>query len=188
MKHFHQVLLIVSTVLGSWLGMQAIHELGHVIGTAVSGGHVSGVFLHPFGLSRTEHSSNPRPLVVAWAGPVAGVMLPLVFWAGAIALRVPGAFVLRFFAGFCLIANGAYLTFGSFERVGDAGELLRHGSPAWSLWLFGAVACPVGLWLWHRQGQHFGLGDTGAQVSTGVTYATSLVLISLMTLGLLIGG
>lgn len=188
MKRFHQVLLIVSTVFGSWLGMQAVHELGHVIGSTMSGGRVSGVILHPLGISRTDLSSNPRPLVVAWAGPVAGVLLPLAFWACAVGLRAPGAFVLRFFAGFCLIVNGAYLAIGSFGRVGDAGELLRLGSPAWALWLFGWVACPAGLGLWHRQGPHFGLGDSGGQVSPGVAYATALVFISLMALGLVVGG
>lgn len=29
MNRLHQVMLIVSTIAGSWLGMQAVHELGH---------------------------------------------------------------------------------------------------------------------------------------------------------------
>ena len=56
------------------------------------------------------------------------------------------AYLLQFFAGFCLIANGAYIGIGSFGKIGDAGDkLLRHGSPIWSLWLFGAVCFPFGL-------------------------------------------
>src|SRR5436309_8878273 len=100
MTRFHQALLILSTLLASWLGMQAVHEAGHVLGAWLTGGHVSRVVLHPLTISRTDLSANPRPLVVAWAGPIAGVVLPLSIWGIASALRRPGAFALRFFAGF----------------------------------------------------------------------------------------
>jgi hypothetical protein len=184
----HQALLIASAVLGSWLGMQAVHEFGHLIGAAASGGRVAHVALHPLAISRTDLSSNPHPLAVAWAGPLIGVLLPLALWACGAGLRSPGAFALRFFAGFCLIANGAYLAVGSFDRIGDAGELLRLGSPLWSLWLFGSAAVPGGLWLWHRQGSHFGLGSSGGRVSSGVAYASAVAFLSLVALGLLVGG
>ncbi len=184
MKRYYQVVLIVSTVLGSWLGMQATHESGHVLGAALTRGRVARVVLHPLAISRTDLVNNPRPLVVAWAGPLVGVLLPLALWALAAGLRSSGAFALRFFAGFCLIANGAYLAVGSFDRVGDAGELLRLGSPAWSLWLFGSFAAPAGLWLWHRQGRHFGLGAS----PPGVVYASVVAFLSLVALGLLLGG
>ena len=59
---------------------------------------------------------------------------------------------------FCLIANGAYLAFGSFGKVGDAGDLLRYRSPLLLLWLFGLVTIPIGLWLWNGVGPQFGLG------------------------------
>ena len=101
---------------------------------------------------------------------------------------MPGAFVLRFFAGFCLLANGAYIAFGSFDRVGDCGEMLRHGSSLWSLWLFGAVTMPAGLWLWHRQGPHFGLGAAEGQVNPAVAYASLVACAALLILGLVIDG
>ena len=138
--------------------MQAVHELGHVAGAAITGGRVVRVVLHPLTISRTDVAPNPRPLVVVWAGPVVGVLAPLATWGVWRALRIPGVFVLRFFAGFCLVANGAYLAGGSLGGVGDCGEMLRHGTPMWMLWLFGAVTIPLGLWLWHGQGEHFGLG------------------------------
>ncbi len=188
MKRFHQTVLITSTVLGSWLGMQAVHELGHLIGAKASGGRVSRVVLHPLAISRTDLSINPHPLVIAWAGPLGGVLMPWVLWACAAGLRVPGAFVLRFFAGFCLIANGAYLAVGTFDRVGDAGELLRHGSPTWLLLMFGLVSAPSGLWLWHGQGPHFGLGASNGGVPPRVSYACAVVFLSLVVLGLLVGG
>ena len=127
--------------------MQAVHEAGHVLGARLTGGRVERVVLHPLTISRTELAENPQPLVVAWAGPVFGATAPILFWAAARLMRLPGAFVLRFFAGFCLLANGLYIGVGSFERIGDCGDLLRQGAPIWHLWLFGALTAPVGIWL-----------------------------------------
>src|SRR5689334_5732511 len=100
MRHRHQTILIVATLLGSWLGMQAVHEFGHVVGAWLTGGRVAGVVLYPLTISRTDLAENPHPLPVVWAGPVVGVVLPLGLWALAAGLGLPGAFVLRFFAGF----------------------------------------------------------------------------------------
>ena len=70
---------------------------------------------------------------------------------------------LRFFAGFCLIANGAYLSAGSFGRVGDAGALLDLGTPL-GLMIGGGLGCVViGLTLWHRLGPQFGWGTGPSQ-------------------------
>src|SRR5947209_1664490 len=140
----HQCILIVSTVVASWLGMQAVHESGHVVGAWLTGGRVAKVVLHPLTISRTDLAHNPNPLAVVWAGPLLGVLLPVAFWGVAAGLRMPGAFLLRFFAGFCLIGNGAYIAGGSFGGIGDCGEMLRHGSSIWQLWLFGVVTIPIG--------------------------------------------
>ncbi|MBW3598459.1 MAG: hypothetical protein KY475_14460 [Planctomycetes bacterium] len=182
-----QAVLIVSTLLGSWLGMQAVHELGHVLGAAITGGRVQRVVLHPLTISRTDVAPNPHPLIVVWAGPLLGVLAPLAMWGAAAALRMRGAFVLRFFAGFCLVANGVYIAGGSAAGVGDCGEMLRHGTPIWALWLFGAVAVPAGLWLWHRQGAHFGLGEAKGKVDAQVTAAMLIGCVLLFALGIFIG-
>jgi hypothetical protein len=184
----HQVVLIGSTVLGSWLGMQAVHESGHVLGALLTGGQVTRVVLYPLTISRTDLADNPHPLVVAWAGPIVGVAIPLLLWGLAAAIRLPGAFVLRFFAGFCLLANGLYVGVGSFERVGDCGEMLRHGSAPWQLWLFGVVTAPLGLRLWHGQRPHFGLGTGKGQVNYGVTYASLVGCLALLVLGFIVDG
>ena len=184
----HQTVLISSTLLASWLGMQAIHECGHVLGALATGGKVKQVVLNPLAISRTDVAPNPHPLPVVWAGPALGVLIPLVLWAIAAALRMRGAFVLRFFAGFCAIANGTYLAIGSFGRVGDCGDMLRNGSQLWQLWLFGAVTIPLGLWLWHRQGSHFGLGLANGQVDPRVAYATLIVAVMFIVFGFAIGG
>jgi hypothetical protein len=184
----HNVLLIASTLLASWLGMQAVHELGHILGAWLTGGRVAAVWLHPLSISRTDLATNPQPLMVVWAGPVGGVILPLMAWALAARLRLSAAFVLRFFAGFCLIANGAYIAFGSFARAGDAGVMLQQGSSPWQLWLFGALTLPAGLWLWHRQGRHFGLGPQREAVNPRLAYATLTAAVLLLLLGVLISG
>lgn len=183
-----QFVLIGSTLLGSWLGMQALHEFGHVVGAWMTGGTVTQVVLHPLTISRTDLSDNPRPLVVVWTGPVIGVAIPLLLWAGASMAKMPGAFVLRFFAGFCLLVNGLYISVGSFGRVGDCATMLAHGSQPWQLWLFGAITAPFGLWLWNGQGANFGLGNVGGQVHRGVALGTLIVSLSLLVLGLAVGG
>ena len=201
MDRFHQVLLIGSTLVGSWLGMQAVHEFGHVVGAWLTGGKVERVVLHPLSISRTDVAENPHPLAVAWAGPIGGVILPLVLWFAAAAFhssaeRSPSGhirsirpigvllppFVLRFFAGFCLICNGLYIGLGSFSGIGDCGDLLRHGASIWQLWLFGALAAPAGLVLWHGQGRWFGFGSERSQVSAKAAYGSFAVCLALLVL------
>jgi hypothetical protein len=184
----HQGVLIGSVVLLSWLAMQAVHELGHILGARLTGGVVAKVVLHPLTISRTDLAHNPHPLVEVWAGPVVGVVLPIVAWAVAAALRWRGAYLLRFFAGFCLIVNGAYVGVGSLHGVGDAGEMLRHGAPPWSLWVFGAATVPAGLLLWHRLGPHFGLGAARGKVSVRTAYLVLLALPVVAGIEWLVGG
>lgn len=187
MQRFPQIVLVVSTLLGSWLGMQAVHETGHVIGAQLTRGEVVRVVLHPLTISRTDLAENPSPLVVAWAGPAFGVAAPLLIWGVAVAARLPGAFVFRFFAGFCLIANGVYIGVGSFDGVGDCGQMLRHGSEMWQLWLFGLVNAPIGLLLWHGQGLHFGLGTARGKVNRGVALGALVTCVMLIVVGLVVG-
>jgi len=187
MRRVRSNLLIGSTLLASWLGMQAVHEVGHVLGATVTGGRIEFVCLHPLTISHTELSENPAPLVVVWAGPVFGAAAPLLAWVIATAFRLPGAFLLRFFAGFCLIANGAYLAGGSVARIGDAEVMLRHGTPVWLLWAFGVATLPAGLALWHNQGRNFGLGPRPEPIRAchvGVAVTAGILLI---TIGLIVG-
>lgn len=188
MKRLDQIILMASTVLASWLGMQALHEIGHVLGAWFTGGEVKQVVLNPLTISRTDLAQNPHPLLVVWAGPICGVLFPLVLWGGAMMLRMRSAFVFRFVAGFCLIANGAYIAIGSFDRVGDCGEMLRHGSLIWQLWLFGAITIPLGFSLWHRQGIWFGFGSSQGNVDHRVAWSTFVVLVLQITLAALVGG
>ncbi len=40
--------------------------------------------------------------------------------------------------------------------AGDAGHLVRLGSPPWPLVMFGVVATALGLFLWHRRESRVG--------------------------------
>lgn len=187
-----QIVLIISTLALSWLLMQAVHELGHVCGAWLTGGQVERVVLHPLAFSRTDVAPNPHPLIVTWSGPIIGVALPLAAFTLARGLRLPGWYIVRFIAGFCLIANGAYLGVGAFDRAGDAGDLLRHGAPIWTLWLFGLLTVPPGFYLWHRLGPHFALASRSAagpaSVHTLTAWLTLAALVVIVLVELLLGG
>ena len=180
MRRMPQVVLIVTTLASAWLLMQAVHELGHVLAGWLTGGDVLRVVLHPLTISRTDLGTNPSPLIVCWAGPLVGVLAPLVVWSVAQWRHLVCAFWLKFFAGFCLIANGAYLTVGAREGIGDAGDLLKHGSPAWTLYLFGAVTIPLGFWLWNGLGPRFGLGANGDPITWRAAWLSTAVLVTTM--------
>jgi hypothetical protein len=109
-------------------------------------------------------------LVVIWGGPIVGSLLPLLVWLAADRLRWSGAFLLRFFAGFCLVVNGAYLFGGSFDGIGDCGDLLRYGAPMWTLWLFGLIAFPLGLGVWNGDDRDLRLGPEARNIRPAVVY------------------
>lgn len=178
----HQVLLLGTFLPLCWLLMMAVHELGHVLAAWLTDGTVMRVVLYPLAISRTDVSPNPRPLIVVWGGPLVGVLLPILGWAFGSLMRIPFGYLLRFFAGFCLVANGAYLSIGSFEGIGDAGVMLQHGSPAWMLWGFGLVMMPMGFLLWHRQGPYFGLGASPKPVDARAAFLSLGLLIMTLLL------
>jgi hypothetical protein len=136
-----------------WLAMMAIHESGHVLHAWLSGGHVQAVHFGWFEFSRTELAVNSHPLLVAWGGPVWGCTLPLLAVLLVPRPKVQLARLLHSFAGFCLVANGAYLGVGAWiDRAGDAGVLVRLGVPQMLVSSIGLLAMTAGLYLWHRLG------------------------------------
>jgi hypothetical protein len=172
MSRIHQGLLIGTFLPLCWLAMQAVHEFGHVVGAVATGGKIERVVLHPLTISRTDVLPNPSPLLVVWAGPIVGVILPLAILLAAKVGRFKWTYLLQFFVGVCLIANGAYIGIGSFGKIGDAGDMLRHGSPIWLLWLFGAACFPL-----NGLGPHFGLGPAAGKIDHRAAYASCLLLL-----------
>jgi hypothetical protein len=151
-------LLLIGTAIASWLAMQVVHEFGHMTGAWCTGGRLVHVELRPWTLSRTDVEPNPRPLVERWSGPIVGSTVPVLIWLAAASLKRRWAYLLRFFAGFCLIANGAYLGAGAFWPVGDGADILRIEPARWPLVVFGIVTVASGFALWHRLGAAFGIG------------------------------
>lgn len=137
-----------------WFGMQIVHESGHVLAAWLSGATVERVVLLP--ISRTDTSGVEHPLFVYGAGAVFGVVLPVLLWSIARFFRWRVAYLFRFFAGFCLVANGAYIGC-DFSTLGptDAGLLMEHGASRIVLVLFGLICIAAGLYLWHGQSRFF---------------------------------
>jgi hypothetical protein len=176
----YQALLWISAIGCCWLAMQAVHELGHCLHAWASGGVVDRVTLKPWEISRTDLRQNPRPQFVAWGGPLWGSLIPLVLLAIVARFAARCRPLAAFFAGFALIANGAYLAAGAVYPVGDAQELLRTGAQVWQLAFFGIPAIAAGLYLWHGLGPSFGRGTAGkVDRRAAIGLAISLVLIVL---------
>ncbi|MBM84084.1 MAG: hypothetical protein CMJ78_26320 [Planctomycetaceae bacterium] len=177
MQRFHQVLFTESLLALCWLCMMIVHELGHVIGAVLTGGHVERVVLHPLAISRTDVLPNPHPGVVVWLGPVLGCLLP---WLLMMAIPKRTDFArscAQFFAGFCMLANGAYIGLGSFDAIGDCREMRMTGTPQLALMAFGVPMMAAGFFLWHQLGK---LSDFIAQPDSVRPRAAYLMLAILL--------
>jgi hypothetical protein len=133
----------------AWLGMMVTHELGHVLHAKLSGGGVERVHVPLLGFSQTFVEPNPRPHFVAWGGPIWACVIPIVLYTIFHLARSPGRGVFGFFAGVCLIANGAYIGIGWTQMAGDAGDLVDYGTPVWVMIAFGLITTSCGLFIWH---------------------------------------
>lgn len=178
-------ILIAALLPLCWLSMQIVHEAGHIAAAWLTGGTVTAIVLHPLAISRTDVSPNPHPLVVVWGGPIMGTLLPTMAWLVVRALRMRSVYLWRFFAGFCLVANGVYIGYGVFEPVGDASDLLRLGTPLSMLAVFGLLTVPAGFALWHGQGHKFGLGKAPEPLRLRHVRGTIAVLLVVVSVELL---
>jgi hypothetical protein len=185
-----QLMLVCGILWLSWLVMTLVHEAGHVAAAWAGGGTVRRVVWHPAVLSRTDVRPNPHPLVEVWAGPLVGCVVPLVIAAAAALARARFAYLTWVVAGFCLIANGAYIGVGAVARpVGDAREMIAHGMARWPMVAFGAVGVVGGFWIWHRVSPQLGFGaaPAAAAVDRRHAYVTFAVALLATALGLLFG-
>ena len=182
--------MIIATAAQLWLIFMAVHELGHVLGALATGGTVQGIELRPWRLSRTELATNPSPLLVTWAGPILGTALPLVA-LGLTHLAAPISIRrrTRALAAFCCLVNGVYIASGTIAPAGDTADLLRLGSPPWTLALFGIPAATAGLWLLHTLGPWLGTRALTARATTKflvwTAVATALLGTAMTTASLL---
>ena len=145
---FGNALGAISTVVAWWWLMMAIHEIGHVLGSLVSRATIESVTLWPWTISQTMRSGSHAPLIDTWAGPLLGMVLPALIWLICCRQqRITGW--IGGWVGFCLVANGVYLSAGWIESAGDAADLVHLGMPVWSLIAVGGTSVSLGLWCWH---------------------------------------
>ena len=159
---FRAVVLILFMVTFAWPAMMLLHELGHVVAAWITGGTVTRLVWHPLVFSRTDISPNPHPLIVVWAGPLAGCLVPLLIERVTSRMNASFLYIIQFFCGFCLLANGVYIGVGGFDHIGDAGDMLRLGTPIWVLLVFGLLVSSFGLWFWHLASKRLGFGESAA--------------------------
>lgn len=171
--------VLLANALLFWLLMMAVHELGHVLHAAATGGRVTHVELHPLAISRTDVQPNPKPLAVAWGGTLWGATIPLLVWGIASSVKLRGRRWLKAFAGFCLIANGLYLLSAIAIPVGDTQDLQALGVAVWAMALVGSPMLITGVWLWHSLGRCFGLANaTNAQARRWVGWSLGALTLT----------
>jgi hypothetical protein len=152
MQFVRQSIFAVITLLLAWVTMTTTHELGHVIGALLTGGHICEVRLTPWTISSTLVDPNPHPGTVVWSGPLIGCLIPAGVAGVRFSSNIATKLLLRWLAGFCLIANGAYIAFGSFEGIGDCRAMYQTGTSQITMLLFGTAAILSGMLIWHRLG------------------------------------
>lgn len=136
----HRLLTLAGLLATSWVVMTITHECGHLVGGMCSGATLTDFDLAPWRMPYSLHSPDPYPLVTLWAGPLLGVLVPvLIAWA----IGRPWAW---FIADFCLIANGSYLALAwmSGDRFLDTPRLLDAGAYPASILLYCVITVSVG--------------------------------------------
>ncbi len=133
-----------------WELMLLTHEIGHLIAAGCTGAVVLQSNLLPWVLPCTLIEQNPHPHVVAWGGITSGVGIPIVIWGVLTWLQRPAAATGAGLAGFCLLANGAYLAAGGGESLTDTGVLRALGWSNGLLIVVGLVLAVPGYWLCRR--------------------------------------
>jgi len=175
-----QALLILSTLAFSWLAMMVVHETGHVIHLLATGGSIERVTLHPLKISHTLPDANPHPLATVIGGPLWGVLLPLMTWWIVAELAPARSYLAAFFAGFCLVANGAYLAADAILQGGDGREFIQCGIPPWALIAVGLPAIAVGIYVWNGLGHHFGFAEARGNVNRTDTIVMATLTATLV--------
>lgn len=141
-------------VVAAWYVMLATHELGHGLHALLSGVTVLNINFPLIGFPYTQVGTPTRSLFLLWGGFIWGCGIPMSAYFAVCAMKNRTVLWLRrevgFLAGFCLLANGAYLAAGAVYQIGDAAEMIRAGSPLGLLVTIGIVLAAFGLLFWHR--------------------------------------
>ena len=70
----------------------------------------------------------------------------------------------------------------------DSIVMTHNGSPVWTLVLFGLCTVPLGLFLWHKQGTHFGFSSAKGVVDGKATAVSACLLVALVLIESIFNG
>jgi len=142
-----KILYFAVVLITAWCVMLLAHEAGHLLGGYLSGATLREFELRPWKLPYSLHNPNPHPLITLWAGPVLGVVGPLLV------LAIWSTAVTRLIAGFCLLANGVYLAVGGLtgDRFLDTAQLLEAGASPLAIGLYCLITCGGGYLVFRRE-------------------------------------
>ncbi len=123
-----------------WVVMTFTHETGHMIGGWVGGATLTDFDIAPWRLPFSLHNPDPYPLLTLWAGPVLGVLVPVI-----VAILVRHRWTI-FIADFCMLANGCYLMLAWFagDRFLDTPRLLDSGASPIAIAVYCALTIGIG--------------------------------------------
>ena len=140
----------------------------------------------PVTLSRTEVEFNKAPRFVAWGGFIWGIAVPLGVLAAFRAFGSRYFFLPQFFAGFCLVANGAYMTAGAVWQIGDSADLLKHGESKALLVVLGTLLTAAGFWAWNGLGRYFAIGRHAERVAPRLAWTIAGATAILIAMELIV--
>lgn len=185
--------LLLGSFVSGHLAQRAAHELGHAIGTWVTGGEVYRIVLHPFLEGRCEHSTTPFPTITT----LAGVGFSMLVGAGAIIMSrryhrpMLAPLVMMGIAAF--FSSGFYYIVGVIIPFGDPGYLTNAlGTSSILVLLFGISMVGLGVMAAtptlgpvFGMGYHDPVGRTILTLSLGVLplFVTSLAYRHVFDLG-----
>ncbi len=134
------IVRFVILLLISWCTMTIVHESGHLVGGWLTGGTLEDYSLAPWSLPYSRFEPDPHPLVTLWAGPLVGVLVPLLL---AIIVRRPAIW---FISHFCTLANGVYLALAwlTGDHHLDTPRLMEKGASPFWIALFCTVTISFG--------------------------------------------
>lgn len=129
---------LAGLLVAGWCVMTTTHEAGHIVAGLAGGATLVAYDLRPWSLPFSLFTPDPHPLMTMWAGPMTGVLAPTGI---AALIRRPWTW---FIAGFCAVANGAYLATGwlTADSWLDTTKLLEHG--AWPASIVAYCALTIG--------------------------------------------
>lgn len=141
-----QSLLFFGSFVFGHTTQRAIHELGHAIGTWITGGDVYRIYLHPFLPGHCYHSETVHPGITTWAGALFSVCVGMILIIALWRRRAP-RFAPFFAIGvFSLLGNGSYFIVGLLSRFGDPWYIVRRlGASAAGPISFGIISIGIGV-------------------------------------------